>query len=476
MSRSEREDGKKPAPAIEIPHDVVNEQVLVAAVLVDESARDELLPKLSADLFVEAANSAAWDALRSMQEKSIAFSIPTLHQLCSGSVELEYLEGLLRSYPQPPSNLSHHVAVLRWDAVRADAVCGPVADLIRVLRDPTAPREKVRAIARQVAAVFDQSTDRKFMRDPVVLAREQSDVLRHRAVWPYGIEGLDKTEDGAYRLIPGAAPGKITLLTGVSGSAKSVLAAMIALEQARIRRRVLYGAWEMGSGETLELMAIMSLGWSRYAVSSGSLSQEQIDQFRERMEQIGRYVRFFDAPFSSQVTRRYDNDAALDELHRCVADSGAEMAVLDLWERAIPDGSPDSERRALFRTQHIFKQTGCHGLLVCQQKLKDIEQRADKRPTRSTILGSQAWVDIGDTILGLHRPGQWRPIGDDVLQILILKQRFGRWPMAVEGEWDGDLCTLKNCRTIEYEAMGKAGNDFMDGFLGADNSRAGKRK
>lgn len=463
-------DRDQQGPSIEVPHDTVNEQVLLAAALVSDEIRALLPPKLSPDLFVDRAHQAVWAALRGMQQQGLSWSVQTLHQLCAGeSVELEYLTELMRAYPTPPANVEHHVAALRWDSIRAEAVRGPVTDLLRALRDPTTPRDRVRALGRQVGQALDASVDRRFMRDPTVLASEHAEEMAHRAVYPYGIDGLDLFEDGSHRIVPGAVPGQITLVTAVSGACKSVFAARIALEQARMRHRVLYGAWEMGSGDTLEMMAIMSLGWSRYRVSTGQLGAGELAQFRDRMEAIGTYVRFFDPPFHGQVVRKYDNNAALDELYRCVADSGAELTVLDLWERCIPDGQPEEERRALFRTQQIFKQTKCHGLLVCQQKLKEIEQRADKRPTRSTILGSQAFVDIGDTILGLHRPGQWKPIEDSSLWVGILKQRRGRWPLAVEFDWDGDRCTIQNGRTVEYDAPGASRlTAFQEEFLGPD--------
>ena len=93
---------------------------------------------------------------------------------------------------------------------------------------------------------------------------------------------------------------------------------------------------------------------------------------------------------------------------------------------------------------------------MCEQRIKEIENRSDKRPTRSTILGSGAWVDIADTILGVHRPALWKSIEDNTVEIDILKQRFGKWPLAVEFDWDGDRCTFLNGRSIEYTAPSSA--------------------
>lgn len=456
---------------IDIPHDVTNEQIVVAAALVDSGVRASLLPKLQAALFVDPAHESIWRSMRTLADSRIAFSLQSVYQGCSDRVELAYLDALTKQYPEPPANVEHHVSILKWDAVRASAVRGPVTDLLETLRDPLASRDRVRALAKQVATSLDKFVDRRFMLDPVVLAKEHAGEMVRRGVWPYGISGLDMFEDGTHRMIPGMEPGKVTTITGVSGSAKSTFAAMIALAQARKRKRVLYGAWEMDPGPTLELLALMSLGWSRYDVSTGNLTSEQLEVFRKRMEAIGTYIRFFDAPFSNEFSRRYNNDDSLNELYVKVADSGADVVILDLWERMIPDGSPDSERRALFRTQTIFKETGCHGVLLCQQKLKEIENRTDKRPTRSTVFGSQAWIDISDTMIGLHRPGHWEPAkGDDVIQILILKQRFGRWPLVVEGEWDGNMCTISNCRSVDYEAIGQAGG-AAEAWLGIGTGR-----
>lgn len=461
----DRQKSDERRPTIEIPHDVVNEQILLAAVLVDADVRKSLLPKLPASLFVDEAHRAAWEALLRLREKRIEYSLSTVYQLCSEKVELKYLEELIRQYPEPPANTAHHAAILRWDAVRAAAVRGPIADLLTTLRDPLAPRERVKALAKQISAAFERVIDREFLLDPVILTREHSARMAQRGVWPYGIDGFDVDENGRYRVVPGAEPGKITVLTGVSRSGKSSVAAIITLAQARMRRRVLCGAWEMKPGPTLELLAIMSLGWSRYDVYTNGLKGERLDEFRERMELIGTYVRFFDPPFATDFSRRYNNDEAIDELHREIAESGAEVAVLDLWERMIPDGSPDSERRALFRTQQLFAETRCHGLLAAQQKLKELENRRDKRPTLSTILGSQAWVDICDTGIGVHLPSLWEPAkGFSVMQLFLLKQRFAnpKGIEAVEGDWDGDRCTLTNCRTIDYDPIGSGGSDAAE--------------
>jgi hypothetical protein len=190
-------------------------------------------------------------------------------------------------------------------------------------------------------------------------------------------------------------------------------------------------------------------------------------------------VCFFDPPFHESVERDYDNQDAMSELHRYLSESGCEVGIFDLLERCMPNGDPEKERRALFAFQQIAKELRMHLVAVCQQKLKEIEQRVDKHPTRATILGSSAWVDIADTILGIHRPGLWKKISPEreTLEVIVLKQRTGLWPQTVSFKWDGDRMGLTHGEevrtdqprglrehTAEHRGKRESGDEFLDGI------------
>ncbi len=479
-------------PPIEIPHDVVNEQILLAAALSDDDLREQLVGKISPDLFVEQRHAAAWAALRELRRRRLVFDVAALHGLCSDDVELGYLRELATSYPGPPQNVSEHVAALRWDRVRVDAVNGPLAELIKSLGDPRTPPERVRALGRAVGSSLDVATDRRFMRDATEVARAADAQIKERArrgVFPFELPGLD-SKGGEHRMLPGAAPRMVTVVTGVSGGGKSVLCAHVALAQARAERKVLYGAWEMGDEETLGMLAIMSLRntaeteperdrWTRARLTIGDYGEAERRQLRERMEIIGERIRFFGLPARADRSkadgkgdwRRERNRRALDALHQQVADSGCEVVVLDLWKRMFAAfRSEEDEQEALIETQDIAKETHTHMILAQQQKLKEVEQRDDKRPTREAIKGSSAWVDVADTILGAHRRGQWSSnITDDTMEIIVLKQRYGPWPFAVEFDWDPRAGQISGGRDVEYKHEGR-GRARRDEFAGLGRS------
>lgn len=464
--------GDEKANVVTIPVDTINEQIVVAAALVDDQVRDAYVPKEPADLFADADHGLIWDAMRTVLQRGKGFDMQQLHAEISGRVKLDYLQKLIATYPKSPINMQRHLSQLRWDHARRLAAQDSVTAFLRALKDPTESPTTVQGLAERVARSLQVQLDRSFMSNPALLAAKQREQIRLRregqACYPFGIHELDFFSDGKHRMIPGTAPGKVSLITGASGSGKSVVAAKVALQQARMGRRVLYGAWEMGSGVTLETMTAMSFTTpmpgmvpgefvpdeqmgSRYAVSTGGLDDSSLDDFTERMEAIAEWVRFFDPPFHNDPGKTYTNEQSLAELYRMIADSGCEVVIMDLWERCIPDGAPGPERRALFTQQQIHKRTNTHGILVCQQKIKEIERKSDKRPSRETILGSSAWVEIADAIVGVYRPATARAVPDDAMELLVLKQRFGKWPLAISFDWDGDQMTMQNGRDVEYE-------------------------
>ncbi len=483
--------GPKPPPRREqvVKIDVHTEQVVLAAMLVDSDARRRLVRALPAERWQVPEHKAAVIALAELERRKVAYDPAAVKRLFP-EMDVGYLVQLAGERPEAPKDLEHYVEGVRWDAMRADAVRGPIALLLEALADPLAEPAKVRGLARAVGDTFGAWRDKARVLAPGDVHAQLVKELRARAagqaIYPYGIAGLDdyQDEDGRPRLIPGCKPGKVTILTGTSGSGKSTLACRIALGQARRKRRVLYGAWEMTAAESTELLAVMSLAEEGVDVSR-TLLQTGADKLRpdqrerlqvmteavlERAEQIGRYVRFVPNPF--QRAGKESNGENLDIIQHLIEDLGADVFIADLWERCLVDDDPSEIQQALYRQQAICEATGCHGLLLQQQRLKDVEARADRRPTREGIKGTSAWVDIGDAILGSYRPSQWKAVPDDLMVVDVLKQRYAPWPLSVELAWDPDRAWFGNGTSVPYDQpSGREGPSEIDAFTSGKKGR-----
>lgn len=471
---------------LRLPHDVVNEQVIIAAMLVDLTTCDAMLRKFPPDFYYGKGHAEIVTALGEMRRRGLTYDPATLVQLSGGRIESAYLDQLTTARPKLPPNLHHHVDALAWDRTRIEAATGPVEDFLEALRDPTTTPEQMRTVAKRLGGSFDGGT-LKYLRDPDDVVREMMGTIDKRragaACYPYGLPGLDRyetdhpTKPGQARLTPGMAPGQVTVITGLSGGGKTTATAAIILEQARARRRTLYGAWEQGAALTLELIALQSLGLSRAAFIDGAITSDERDAVEEEARLLSQWIRFVEIPFGRERGKRQFNDQNLDLIHNYIADTGADIFVADLWRRALRQMDPDEEEQALYRQQAIAVETKCHVMLVHQQRLKDVEQREDKQPTREGLKGSGAWIEVADTIIGVHRPALFKAVPDDKLLMLILKQRHGMWPLAIEFDWNPEYGSIRNGHSVDYQHPGQASD--VDSFL-AETSRAprvgGKRR
>jgi replicative DNA helicase len=478
QSKPRRDTPDRPKnETVKVPHDVVNEIVMLSAVIVDQAAASRYLPTISADSFYGQGHAAAWAVLQRLRTQGLSYDPATIKQMTGGAVDTDALEAYVAERPAAPPNLRYHAECIAWDRARVEAVRGPVSEFLEAIRNPLSEPTKVRALARAIGTSFDGMGDRRYLRDPAALIREHKQELEDRrmgrAVFPFGIDGLDyygedDPEPGAARLIPGAAPGKLTVVVGVSGSAKSTTTARMALEQARQGRKVLYGAWEQKSAMTLEIVAALSLGWSRTDMMIGRFTEDDQTELLEEMERLSQWIRFLDLPYGRGTGERRTNDANLDLLHQYIADVSPDVFIGDLFRRVLAETDPDDEEQALYRAQAMAQETQAHMILVQQLRLKDVEARPDQRPTRESIKGTSAWIDVADTIIGWYRPALHRNVPDDTIQAIILKQRYGQWPLAVAFDWDPVFGSLDRGRSMVYDKPGTESND-LDITLGGNS-------
>jgi replicative DNA helicase len=476
--------------------DTQNEQVILAAALVDEPTRKALLQRIVADHFLTPEHRALWAVLKDITRRQLAYDPATVAKLSGGAIDPAYLGQLADARPDVPENLDYHVGEMLWDKAKHTALTGPISALLEALQNPKETPERVRTLATQINQSLRGYEDRRHLLDAEELIRSQMQEIRARiaghAIYPYGVKGLDFYEAVANqprrrRIIPGAAPGQVTVVTGTPGVGKSTFTANVILGLARQKRKVLVGAWEMKGGMTLELLAVISLGWSRSALidpktaqlkEGFQLDELRLQQLEQRMREITVYVRFMANPFRrrNHDVKSASNEANLDIIEGYIADSGADVFVADLWKRCLAKDKPEDEERALYQQQTMAEELGVHAILVQQQRSKDVEARPDKRPTREGIKGSGTWTEVADTILGIHRPGLWKPMEDNVFEVDILKQRYGKWPLAVEFDWDGDRGTVTNARSIDYETIATGGSAVDRNFVPARSGLTGGKR
>lgn len=485
-------DRKLHEKAATVPHDPVNEMVVIAAALVDATERKRLVRLLGSDFFYGRGHAPIWTVIEEMDRKGLSYDPATVKQLSNDEVDTDYLDDLIRERPEVPPNLQHHVDRVIFDRQRIELAKGPVSELLDKLHDPTTePDEYIRTL-RQIGGWFDGAGSSRFLRSAedvqIEMERElDADIARHRdgcGIYPYGIEGLDYFPNGKPRVVPGAAPGGTTLLVGASGSGKTTVANQMVLSFTGQKRVTIHGGWEVKEARNLRMFAGFSLGLSRTKIWTGDLTDEEAAEVKAEARRIWSgdhpLLKFMVRPFDRETTksqkkdRRYGNDYNLDTIHEHIEASGADVAIFDLFHKALVEMKPDDEKRALDRIQGIAEATKCHIVLLHHVNKEDMEKSPGHLPTRKAIKGSSAWLDAVDTVLATHSPAMWKRIPNDKLEILILKQRYamGRDDYRIEFDYDADSGIISNGREVDAGFDDKESlDDLIDGAL---NDRSGR--
>jgi len=439
------------APPVNIRFDTVNEQIVLAVALAHPTIRHGLVRRFRDGVpFIDKMHVSLWEVIVAMAGDNLEFD-PATVQSYAGDEIADYASELVALRPDVPPNLEHHVRALEWSIQRYQAVNGPLAELILQLRDPHTPKEAVTEAAKRLSTAFTNGQSGALYDTASVITEQMVDIdkrVRGRAVYPYGIDGLDVDENGEQRIIPGAAPKRITLVTGVSGSGKSTVTDRIILGQIEQGRRVCIGAWEMNPGVTIEVLATMRCGLSRTDVTTGRLDRDVLRDLRSSMEELRDMVTFIRLP---RFGGKRNNIAQADSMLDAAEETGAEVFVADLLRKGFVSHDPEAEELALNHIQERVENSSLHALFVQQQRMKDIEMRQDKRPTREGVKGTSAWVEIADTVLGVHRDAQWKNVEDVSMEIDILKQRYGVWPLAVRFKWNPLYATLIDGVSVPYD-------------------------
>ena len=451
---------------IEVPNDPINEQVILSSMALDAPFRKRAVKLFKPDHFFTEKHRAVFVGFVELERKGLEYDPAVLVRLAPDA-DIRFVEALTDARTEVPENLDFHVDTLLWDNQRARVTEGPVASLLQALQNPREAPDRVRALARSIGAAFEGTEKRApYLRDPKEVVREMMANLRRRiageAFYPFGIDGLDYDEAGRRRLRPGAAPGLVTVLTGMSGSGKTTLSGHKILGLARQKRRVAVGAWEVRAPMTLELVTTLSLKWNRARVLDGKSNQLRTDEpmtgeelriFEDRANAITPWITFIENPFrrgSVRTAGKITNDDYLDILESHIEASGCDAVLLDLFDRVLRYRRPDDEQEALWRMLEMTNEYQIHTTLVHQQLIKGEGVRKDKKPSVEGLKGSSAYVDVAAAIIAPHIPARWKNVPDDKFQVYVLKQRFGP-PGAIEFDWDPETGQISNARDMKMD-------------------------
>ena len=447
-------------------YDTANEQTVIRAAIADAKTRKTLVRTLSPSEFLVPQHGPIWKALLDLVNRNLDFDPATFLDILNHSGirkdDVPYVEELITS-ARLPKNLPYHVETMGWDATRARALKGPIPELLEAVRDPKAPAQEVIASARSVARALESKSGRRHALRPGEYKRAYMTELRarreRRNLYPLGAEAFDEN------LTEGFMPGNTAIMAGLPGAGKSAVSLSWCVMLAMMGRRPMYCAWEMKTDAATDVLCSQILNIELKRIVQGTLADGEMIRVAKCVDWISRHIKFMKNPFFDELRKskkRPSNDRNLDILEGYIADSGCDVFVYDLWHRCLFWTQPNDVALALARMQNIHEEYDVFGLILHQLNLKDVEKRADKRPTRDAIKGTGAYVEVADLIFGVHRDAQFKSVPDTTLETICLKQRMGKANWCVRWQWEGTQCRISDPEEVAFnpglESSGELGD------------------
>lgn len=457
----------------EFIYDASNEVIVIQAAKADAAKCKELVHRIAADEFLVPNHAPIWKALRGISDRNLGLTPEVARQfiLQEGGTDetVSYFDSL---GAKEIENLDYHLSTLQWDATRARVLKAGAPKLLAALQDPKVSQNEVMSFARSLTRSLEGGGRRFMHRAPELYRNYKAEITARRVnrnIFPLGHHDFDRN------LSEGFMPGRTTVTAGLSGAGKSTVWIAFALMLAKLGRRVLWCGWEMNAESVLDVAISHMTGIDLTAIVQGNLTDEDADRIDRASRWILSKVVFMGNPFyATEENAKPSNARNLDVLEGYIAESGCEVAIYDLWERMLAYSKPDDVTRALYRMQAIHEEYGIHGVIVQQLHLKDVENRADKRPTRAAIKGVGSYVEVADLIFGIHREGQFKAVQDNTIETICLKQRKGKPNWAIRWKWDGATCFVGNPKEVPYDPGLENSSDIGD--IGGIQTGKGKKR
>lgn len=443
--------------------DVANEQSVILGVLATPADAEPVLRRVSPGEFLDSRHVLVWTAFRAALDQRQWYQPAAVRRIIAdagGDLD-SYLAGLEKlAEVAPPADLPRCVETLRWDSRRHAVLTEGMPQLRKALLQGSAEPSSVRALAARVAESLSSVAAADFVGADQVVNEYAADLHRRRRQGVYGL-GYPAFDDLLGR---GFAPGLTTVVSGVSSAGKSSVLMNWAMRLAEQGRRVAYCAWE----EThLSLADIIAAADPDDPIDYQSLQRGSLDDATRRraVERVRRYtdvrqpgwIRFVRNPFTrammaSGKIHNTDNYHTIDAI---VAESGADVVIYDMLERAYAERQIQAVEQMLEMVQDMHKVRDVHGIVGAQTNLEVVERANKKSANRSDVKGSKRIVEIADIFINLYREGQFL-VGDadNVLTTTCDKQRHGRSPWRVDWHWEGCYKRISSPRLHGDEQLG----------------------
>ena len=424
----------------DLPHNLEAEQAVLGAVLLDETAFDQVAPILKSEDFYALAHQHVFSAFEELAKESRKIDPVLVQQrldakgLLGAQVPRELVFGLAASVGSS-SNATHYaeavneLARLRRMMLTAQRVvergyeAGPrVRDFLEQAQQDVFGAaqgntlETMKPFAEAMGAALD--------RLEAIHARAKAG-LSHVTGVPTGLPWLDDQTLGLQ-------PGTLCILAARPSVGKTALALNIAAHAAtKGEKKVVFFSLEMPSDQLALRLLSSEAKLDSERVSKGKLAQHDWDRIMVQGEKLmGAPIWFDDSFMLSPVELR-------SKCRKLKRESGLDLVVVDYLQlmHAPSDRASQSREQEIATISRSLKALAKElqvPVVALSQLNRAVEKRKGERPTLADLRESGAIEQDADVVMFLHRPepeaeGGQDAINSDVqdIELILAKHRQG---------------------------------------------------
>jgi replicative DNA helicase len=424
----------------DLPHNLEAEQAVLGAVLLDETAFDQVAPIVKAEDFYALAHQHVFSAFEELARESRKIDPVLVQQridakgLLGAQVPRELVFGLAASVGSS-SNAAHYaeavneLARLRRMMLTAQRVvergyeAGPrVRDFLEQAQQDVFGAaqgntlETMKPFAEAMGAALD--------RLEAIHARAKAG-LSHVTGVPTGLPWLDDQTLGLQ-------PGTLCILAARPSVGKTALALNIAAHAAtKGEKKVVFFSLEMPSDQLALRLLSSEAKLDSERVSKGKLAQNDWDRIMVQGEKLmGAPIWFDDSFMLSPVELR-------SKCRKLKRESGLDLVVVDYLQlmHAPSDRASQSREQEIATISRSLKALAKElqvPVVALSQLNRAVEKRKGERPMLAELRESGAIEQDADVVMFLHRPepeaeGGQDAINSDVqdIELILAKHRQG---------------------------------------------------
>lgn len=442
-------------------YDVLNEQVVVAAMLQEAGHRRRILGEVSRQDFRGPKHSTMYDAIERCWQRDIDPTPANVVSMAQDDVGGYEYVGKLAGLPLP-TDVAGCVRRLKQEAARMKTL-KRLEEIKESLSDPSVEYSECVGELDAAASLMRDATTGEADATTTVADRWVEQFDRHcNGAAPFVSTGYGSLDEV---LNEGFARGNTSVVAGRTRNGKSMFVVDCVRRQLERERkpRILVMPLEGGPEKFMNLIVASAthIDTDYFLKRPHELTLEQ----RRKIRHVAKKIVGTDDRLNVvrnvflELTARgeWTNATALDKMEEMLASGNYDIAFFDLWERCLTDLRPHAITAALVRMQALAQKYRTHCVLVHQMG-RDFEKERMKRrgrnrkPTLTDLKNSGAYEEIADLVLFIYREKVYKPhMLQDTIEVIVAKQKLREADVSMVTDFWPAVCRLENDRLVDAD-------------------------